>query len=482
MPNVFKYLSNVQGYAASGTTQGPCVGVEIYGPNTGTVYWEWDIGSCPIPLFIGCPPGKGCVTLDSSYASFPYTICTSDFGSLQVTGTPASFEQIQEPNTCTQPSGSEGTMTYLNECGIQTTINCSYAYIDPFSEQPTGVINVYGYNLSGTNCNFSSIQSFTQYNKSTSSSMDLATICKGVMCLGIGSNQAYGPTNVTKYFAGLTPPTNGFTIYTVRDCGTYDVRTVSNTNELISISRQYGGTGNTLNDAINFFNNKINFLCVNKDYPAIVTNGLGYLIDPTFIPSYFSGTSFVNTLGRLNGWSGDPSTITTTNLNYSATSTGSWYVVNSGRISSTYSNANIGTIDMWLRTSGDTFQNTVIWETQNFSGITGGRLRISRPSETNSITISDGTNSNSRGSIFSNNTWVNVVVTFDGSNLRLYKNTVLQGSAISFTWSSNLSGFHYGGGSLASFEGLLGSLKIYSTALSATEISQNYTNYNPNNF
>ncbi len=77
---------------------------------------------------------------------------------------------------------------------------------------------------------------------------------------------------------------------------------------------------------------------------------------------------------------------------------------------------------------------------------------------------------------------MNVVITFDGSNLRLYKDTVLQGSAISFTWSSNLSGFHYGGGSLASFEGLLGSLKIYSTALSATEISQNYTNYNPNNF
>ena len=223
-------------------------------------------------------------------------------------------------------------------------------------------------------------------------------------------------------------------------------------------------------------------MCVNKDYPAIVTNGLGYLIDPTFIPSYFSGTSFVNTLGRLNGWSGDPSTITTTNLNYSATSTGSWYVVNSGRISSTYSNGNIGTIDMWLRTSGLSNTDTVIWETQNFSGVTGGRLRISRPQETNSIQFSDGLNLNTRTNIFSTNTWINLVVTFDGTNLRAYKDTVLQGSAISFSWSSNLSGFHYGGGSLASFEGLLGSLKIYSTALSATEISQNYTNYNPNNF
>lgn len=471
MPNVFKYLSNVQGYSISGTTQGPCIGIEIYGPLAGTVYYEWDFGSCGGQSF-GCPSGKDCITLDSSYASFPYLACTNNFGSLQYTGNPTGAPQIVIPSPCTQPSGSEGTMTYLNECGIQTTVDCSF----------TQTIDVYGYNLSGTNCNFSTIQSKTQYNKSTSSSMDLATICKGVMCLGMGSNQAYGPTNVTNYFAGLTPPTNGFTIYTVRTCGTYDVRTASDTNELISISRQYGGTGNTLNDAINFFNNKINFLCVNKDYPAIVTNGLGYLIDPTFIPSYFSGTSFVNTLGRLNGWSGDPSTITTTNLNYSATSTGSWYVVNSGRISSTYSNGNIGTIDMWLRTSGTTFQDTVIWETQNFSGNTGVRLRMSRPQETNDIQFSDGLILNSRTSIFSNNTWVNVVVTFDGSNLRLYKNAVLQGSAISFTWLPNLSGFHYGGGSLASFEGLLGSLKIYSTALSATEISQNYTNYNPNNF
>lgn len=445
--------------------------MEIYGPNTGTVYYEWDAGSCSVEC-VG-RPGKSCITLDSSYANFPYLACTTDSGSLQYTGNPTGAPQIVIPSPCTQPSGSEGTMTYLNECGIQTTIDCSF----------TQTIDVYGYNLSGTNCNFSSIpQGNAQYNKSTSSSMDLATICKGVMCLGIGSNQAYGPTSVTKYFAGLTPPTNGFTIYSVRDCGTYDVRTASNTNELISISTQYGGTGNTLNDAINFFNNKINFLCLNKDYPAIVTNGLGYLIDPTFIPSYFSGTSFVNTLGRLNGWSGDPSTITTTNLNYSATSTGSWYVVNSGRISSTYSNSNIGTIDMWLRTTGITFQDTVIWETQNFSGNTGVRLRMSRPDQTNSIQFSDGTNLNTRTTIFSNNTWVNVVITFDGSNLRLYKDTVLQGSAISFTWSSNLSGFHYGGGSLASFEGLLGSLKIYSTALSATEISQNYTNYNPNNF
>lgn len=471
MPNVFKYLTNVQGYSISGTTQGPCTGVEIYGPFAGTVYYEWDLGSCTAQS-MGCPSGKDCVTLNSSYASFPYLACTNNFGSLQYTGTPAAIPQIASPNPCIQPSGSEGTMTYLNQCGIQTTVDCSF----------TQALDVYGYNLSGTNCNFSTIQSKTQYNKSTSSSMDLATICKGVMCLGIGSNQAYGPTNVTNYFAGLTPPTNGFTIYTVRTCGTYDVRTASDTNELISISRQYGGTGNTLNDAINFFNNKINFLCVNKDYPAIVTNGLGYLIDPTFIPSYFSGTSFVNTLGRLNGWSGDPSTITTTNLNYSATSTGSWYVVNSGRISSTYSNANIGTIDMWLRTSGLSNTDTVIWETQNFSGVTGGRLRISRPALTNSIQFSDGLNLNTRTNIFSTNTWINLVVTFDGTNLRAYKDTVLQGSAISFSWSSNLSGFHYGGGSLASFEGLLGSLKIYSTALSATEISQNYTNYNPNNF
>jgi len=471
MPNVFKYLSNVRGYSISGTTQGPCEGVEIYGPFAGTVYYEWDLGSCASQN-INCPLGKDCITLNSSYASFPYLACTTDSGSLQYTGTPAGAPQNVYPSPCIQPPGSEGTMTYLNQCGIQTTVNCSF----------TQALDVYGYNLSGTNCNFSTIQSFTQYNKSTSSSMDLATICKGVMCLGIGSNQAYGPTNVTNYFAGLTPPTNGFTIYTVRTCGTYDVRTASDTNELISISRQYGGTGNTLNDAINFFNNKINFLCVNKDYPAIVTNGLGYLIDPTFIPSYFSGTSFVNTLGRLNGWSGDPSTITTTNLNYSTISTGSWYVVNSGRISSTNSNGDIGTIDMWLRTTGTTFQDTVIWETQNFSGNTGVRLRMSRPQGNNDIQFSDGLNLNSRTSIFSNNTWVNVVVTFDGSNLRLYKDTVLQGSAISFTGLPNFSGFHYGGGSLASFEGLLGSLKIYSTALSATEISQNYTNYNPNNF
>ena len=223
MPNVFKYLSNVQGYSISGTTQGPCEGVEIYGPNTGTVYYEWDAGSCSVEC-VG-RPGKSCITLDSSYANFPYLACTTDSGSLQYTGNPTGAPQIVIPSPCTQPSGSEGTMTYLNECGIQTTIDCSF----------TQTIDVYGYNLSGTNCNFSSIpQGNAQYNKSTSSSMDLATICKGVMCLGIGSNQAYGPTSVTKYFAGLTPPTNGFTIYSVRDCGTYDVRTASNTNELIS--------------------------------------------------------------------------------------------------------------------------------------------------------------------------------------------------------------------------------------------------------
>ena len=75
------------------------------------------------------------------------------------------------------------------------------------------------------------------------------------------------------------------------------------------------------------------------------------------------------------------------------------------------------------------------------------------------------------------NTWVNWVVTYDGANLRMYKNGVLSntsGSAIGNITNTSASLYIGGQGGSGNPGMETSGLKIYSRALSADEVAQNF--------
>lgn len=114
------------------------------------------------------------------------------------------------------------------------------------------------------------------------------TIKKGNVLLGV-NNLGYGPSNVTGYWAGINPPTSGYTIYRVApETSGYTINTCETDNDVIYWANVYGNTGgDNINQALLYLTTgSSNTAIVNKNYESIVTSGLTYLFDGGFTPSY----------------------------------------------------------------------------------------------------------------------------------------------------------------------------------------------------
>jgi hypothetical protein len=105
--------------------------------------------------------------------------------------------------------------------------------------------------------------------------------------VGINSSFAYGPTSSTGYWNGITPLINGFTIYVRKDVQGPSIFRPSNDSEFLNITNYLSGNNfSTTTQATAWYSSQSDIICVNKDYPDIVTNGLQIMVDSGFLPSY----------------------------------------------------------------------------------------------------------------------------------------------------------------------------------------------------
>ena len=113
-----------------------------------------------------------------------------------------------------------------------------------------------------------------------------------------------GPTSSTGYINGITPPSVGYTIYT-NPTGTFtSIFCANNDPELINFTRGFSGQNfTTVNDCLSWFASQSNYVCLNNNYPPIITNGLVLNFDASFTPSYpKNGTTWYDvSTGGYNG-------------------------------------------------------------------------------------------------------------------------------------------------------------------------------------
>lgn len=99
----------------------------------------------------------------------------------------------------------------------------------------------------------------------------------------------YGPTSNTGFWNGVTPPANGYTIYTLPSGATTPSIVCPGTDtELIYWSQILGGTNiSTVSDGLNYITTALtNSVVVNINEPNIVTSGLSLFLDAEYVPSY----------------------------------------------------------------------------------------------------------------------------------------------------------------------------------------------------
>jgi hypothetical protein len=135
---------------------------------------------------------------------------------------------------------------------------------------------------------------------------DTLSLKKGNIFFGVG-DVGKGPSSATTYYNGVTPPSGGYTIYSYNAAQTSKLsfHTAVNDSALITYTNGVSGQNfTTATQCLNWYATQSNYVCVNRDYEGIVTNGLVLNVDAGFTPSY---TSSGNTWYDLSygGYNGD---------------------------------------------------------------------------------------------------------------------------------------------------------------------------------
>ena len=305
---------------------------------------------------------------------------------------------------------------------------------------------------------------------------------KGNFYIGIDNTVNYGPTTSTDVWNGYTPPNGGYTIYLNKDNQGPSIYVASSVSDLIVYAKEMGGTNIiTEQDALNYFDGRLDAVCVNVDYPGVVTNGLTLYLDSGFIPSYkksgstwtdisFSGknATLINSpsfsssnQGILLFSASSSQYATTADLGTLSNFTvNCWYYMNTVPQSNKYPALVCNTYDLVSKVNFSLGVNESPWSGK----IAGGFYNSGWY--------------NAAGFTPTANTWTNACVTYDGSNIRLYRDGVLFSSAATST-AAVTSGQ---GVRIARrwddvdyIDGYIPLVSIYNRALSDSEVSQNYS-------
>lgn len=113
----------------------------------------------------------------------------------------------------------------------------------------------------------------------------------------IGLSGDFGPTSQTGYYAGITPPAEGYTLYTSKSAQGPSIMVFSNSSSLSNeLSRRFGNTFEFTNAGI-VSASEANDICVlNRDVRAIPTSTLTQYWEPNLVMSSVSGSSKVFSL------------------------------------------------------------------------------------------------------------------------------------------------------------------------------------------
>ena len=322
--------------------------------------------------------------------------------------------------------------------------------------------------------------------------------------LGTYSNGTWFPG--TDYWASITPPSGGYTVYGNKSYGTSfiddpsnqgpSICTIDDDNGLITyVNRLSGQNFTTASASLAWVNTQVqtgstsSVLIVNEDYGSIITSGLQLHVDAGFVPSCpgtVSGASYWYDLSAYQRHITLPSSLTTKpkyNNDYGTSS-----FLFSGQMIQTATflfTPNLGVaFNLWVN------PDTTVGIQTNGSHIFSGNYKIIRQNNQTSLLFytinSSGANT---GIIFTNffvgNQWVNIQASlnYNTNILSIYKNGTL--FATSSTWtignpstasfvSKPISLGGNPGGSQQSWVGKISTFSMYDRILSASEVSQNF--------
>jgi hypothetical protein len=306
---------------------------------------------------------------------------------------------------------------------------------------------------------------------------------KGNFYIGTGDVDK-GPTANTGYYNGISP-TGGYTIYLNRVSGGPSMICPGNDTELIYWTNQIAGASyTTVAQCLTYFAGQTDKVCVNRDYPAIVTDGLVLNLDAGFTPSYpTSGTTWYDLSVSSNN--GTLINSPTFDADGAITFDGTDDYVTANYPSSFLGNPSFS-IGGWFKRSG-TWSGGATWGI----GIGGNNINSYNWSYDNTIGIDlYGNTTFNTFETYSLTEWKHIVWTYNGSTFTT-SNVIIYINGVPYTGNDltvirnngatpNIVGSSLALGRVSSNENsyygkpIIGSFQMYNRVLSQSEILKNY--------
>jgi hypothetical protein len=313
---------------------------------------------------------------------------------------------------------------------------------------------------------------------------------KGNFYFGTGDVEK-GPTVNTGYLNGVTPSAGGYTIYLYNASQPQNIayHSANNDAQLISFTNNLAGQSFTSStQCLNWYSTQNNYVCVNRDYESIVTNGLVLNLDAGFTPSYpKSGTTWYDTsLQTNNGTLISQSQFvdgSTPYFQYSGNNQNVEVTVATVELNTNSSEGN--TVEQFIWSDGSQGNGNMPFSFYNVAWDTwflGNTFAIN-----NGSSLLYGFNGATELLL---NKWCHVVAYFPNNwpsssgSTKIYINGVskslslingtLESRTISSSQTVGIGGGYTGGADTFNWNGRIALTRIYNRELSSSEVLQNY--------
>lgn len=307
--------------------------------------------------------------------------------------------------------------------------------------------------------------------------------------LGLSDSIGYGPTSTTDFWNGYTPGASGYVVYISKPQNGPSIYApdsdsiLIDTAKVIAQSRGDSVTLTTAAQCLAYLNSKDDMICVNMNYPNIITDGLVLMLDAAFTASYPKGGT-----GWIDLSSSQKIATLINGVTYSSNNQGSL----------DYNSASLQFVDVPELGSLTQFTVSCWFKLDSLPGTTGAAAVVTNVFDGANLNFSIGLNNSpssanicagffngawrtTSGFAPSVNTWYNVTLTYDGSTVIQYVDGSSQ-STLSYTGTPASGGLGNRIGrrwdsvpSQVDFiDGQIPLVYIYNRALTASEVLTNY--------
>lgn len=112
--------------------------------------------------------------------------------------------------------------------------------------------------------------------------------------IGVDGSDDYGPTSITGFYNGITPPPSGYTIYVDKASSGPSIHVANDDTQCIFFLKSFGATGNTINEVLSWSTGRTDLWVQTSDLTSVDLDSSGVSFSQLFTNNVAPGSTIEN--------------------------------------------------------------------------------------------------------------------------------------------------------------------------------------------